>query len=95
MFKHIVCMDFKEECKDKLVEARDQFYALEKKLDIIRTCQVGLDELHSNRSYDLILIIDFESREDWAVYNTHPEHVKVKKFIHENRVKSVSVDFTY
>jgi hypothetical protein len=88
-------MDFKADCKDKLPEAVDKFYELEKKLDIIKTCQVGLDELHADRSYDLILIIDFESREDWAIYNTHPEHVKVKKFIHENREKSVSVDFTY
>jgi hypothetical protein len=95
MFKHIVCMDFKADCKDKLKKAQQKFYALEKKLDIIKTCQVGLDELFSDRSYDLILIIDFESREDWVVYNTHPEHVKVKKFIHENREKSVSVDFAY
>ena len=88
-------MDFKKHCKDKIVEAKDKFHELEKKLDIIKTCHVGLDEVNSERSYDLVLIIDFESKEDWATYNTHPEHIKVKKFIHENREKSVAVDFSY
>ncbi len=47
----------------------------------------------SGRSYDLALIAKFANREDLAVYADHPEHVKVKQYIHKVLVNGISVDF--
>jgi len=95
MFKHIVCVDFKEDCKDKLGKAKSMIQALAKKIDVIRNLEVGLDELGTERSYDLAIVADFDSRTDWQVYDTHPEHVKVKDFIKDLKADAVAVDFTY
>ena len=53
----------------------------------------GGDELHSERSYDLILITTFESSDAFKAYQTHPAHLPVKAIMHEVRSGSVSVDY--
>lgn len=41
----------------------------------------------------MALIAKFANREDLAVYADHPEHVKVKQYIHKVLVNGISVDF--
>ena len=55
--------------------------------------EAGADFMGSGRSYDLALIAKFANREDLAVYADHPEHVKVKQYIHKVLVNGISVDF--
>ena len=40
----------------------------------------GQDVMHTERSWDHVLIADFETREDLAVYNTHPLHEAIKPY---------------
>ena len=42
---------------------------------------------------EIISRAEIESREDLAVYANHPEHVKVKQYIHKVLVNGISVDF--
>ena len=50
------------------------------------------DILHSERSYDLIYISEFDSLEALEAYRVHPEHVKVAEFIKNVRVAQAVTD---
>ena len=95
MFKHVVCISFKADSKDKVVESKEKIEALVKKIDVLKKMQVGIDELKSDVSYDFVIIADFDSRSDYETYETHPEHLKVVDFIKDHIDKIVSVDYTY
>lgn len=38
----------------------------------------GPDIMHAGRSWDHVIMADFATREDLAVYNTHPLHEAIK-----------------
>jgi len=40
----------------------------------------GPDVLHTERSWDHVIVADFASREGLAVYNTHPLHEAIKPY---------------
>ena len=55
---------------------------------------VGIDFLHSQRSYDLILQVTLESREALNEYQNDPYHVDVvKKYMHAVTKSSIAVDY--
>ncbi len=66
---------------------------LKNRIPEIIDMQTGVDFLHSERSYDMALIVRFKSREDLAVYDRHPDHQEVRKYIHAHRLSSKTVDF--
>jgi len=92
MFRHIVCFKFKESEKHRTHEARERLEALTA-ISCVRHLEVGLDEKHSARSCDLVLITDFDTREDYETYDTHPLHQPVRAFMHSVYESSVSADF--
>ena len=57
--------------------------------------QIGEDFLHSGRSYDMALLVDFKSREDLEIYDKNPDHAKARVYIHAHRLDSKTVDFEY
>ena len=95
MIKHIVLFKFKKEFPNAAQEAKAKLEELPSKIDVIRSFQVGIDIMHSERSYDLALIGEYDSMEDLKKYDQHPEHLKVRNFIHGVRETSVSLDFEF
>ena len=93
MVKHIVCMKFKDS-KDADAVAQ-KLRALMGVVPTLQSMEVGLDFMHSGRSYDLVLIATYENREALEAYSVHPEHKKVQEFIHPIREAVVAVDFEY
>lgn len=67
--------------------------SLRAKIPQIRSMQTGIDFMHSERSYDMALIVTFDSREDLEIYDKHPDHTEVRKYIHAHRLSSKTVDF--
>lgn len=53
----------------------------------------GPDILHTARSWDHVIIADFEAAEDIAVYNTHPLHEAIKPLSLPNVRELAYVDF--
>ena len=53
----------------------------------------GPDILHTDKSWDHVLIVDFESVEDIQTYNTHPLHEAIKPYSLPNVKELAYVDF--
>ncbi len=92
MFRHVVCFRLRPEEKDKATEAKQRLESLTV-IDEVRNIEVGLDSLKSPRSYDIILIVDFDNMDDYKVYDAHELHQPVRKFMHSIVESSVAVDY--
>ena len=92
MIKHIVCFKLKEgESVDKAVEV---LKSMEGKVPSALKIEVGKDFLHSARSYDIILQVTINSREELDVYQKDEYHCSVfKKHMHAVVQSSVAVDY--
>lgn len=94
MIKHIVCFKLKDNSIENCEKTRDILLSMKDKVDLLRDIQVGIDFLHSDRSYDIILETLFDTKEDLDAYQNDPYHCEVvKKHIHEVRSASVAVDY--
>jgi hypothetical protein len=54
---------------------------LEGSVPTLETITVGVDTLSSPRAVDVCLITTFDTLKGFEQYQTHPEHVKILKFI--------------
>ena len=92
MIKHIVCFKLKEgESVDKAI---DVLKSMEGKVPSALKIVVGKDFLLSARSYDIILQVTINSREDLDVYQKDEYHCSVvKKHMHAVVESSVAVDY--
>lgn len=95
MIKHIVSFRFKPEHKDKLPEARDRMLAMRGQIPGVVRIDAGLDFLHTERSFDLAIVVDLETRNDLKVYADHPVHAPVKAFLAGLYDQAVAVDFEF
>ncbi|MBQ8292245.1 MAG: Dabb family protein [Bacilli bacterium] len=96
MIKHIVCYKLKNRTEEAKQNVKKMFMSMPDKIEAIKEIQVGLDFLKSERSYDVVLEITFESVEKMNEYQKHPYHLNtVKPFMKEAKDLSVSVDFEF
>lgn len=94
MVKHIVFTKF-ENPDEQAPVASKNLLALKALIPQIRTIETGRDFKHSERSYDLALIVTFDNRGDLEIYDKHPEHEKVRAYIKAHRTASATVDFEF
>ena len=94
MLKHIVCFQLQDPTEENCREAQRVLLSMEGKVEQLRSIEVGIDMLHSERSYDLILQVTLDDRAALDAYQNHPYHVGVvKKHMHAVRKASVAVDY--
>ena len=93
MIRHIVMFRIKDEYKKDIPDIVEKFYGMKGKIEGMVNLEAGADFLHSERSYDVALVTEFESREAFEAYQTHPVHMPVKKRMHEVRSTSVACDY--
>ncbi len=92
MFTHIVFFNLKN--KEQASEARDILLSMEGEIQELKALEVGLDVLHTERSYDLALVTRFDSLEDMNSYQVHEYHVnEVLKYLKPMIESSKAVDF--
>lgn len=58
----------------------------------LKSVKVEFDVLHSERSFDMIYISEFESMEDLEAYQINPDHLKVAEFIRSVRIAQAVTD---
>lgn len=75
MFTHIVFFKFNEPKLQNAEEGKKLLLAMEGKIPQLKELEVGVDLLHTGRSYDLALITRFDNQEDMDIYQVHPYHV--------------------
>lgn len=97
MIRHIVFFRFQEAnglTKEQITsELKAKFDALTSKISEIKKLTCGIDFLHSERSYDLALEVDFQSVDDMNSYQTNPNHVAIVEWMKPYKLAAAAVDF--
>ena len=100
MLRHIVMWQFKDEAEGKTraencALVKKQLEALPPHISFLRRLEVGINEFPSPMAADLVLITEFDSKDDLDLYAVHPEHVKVSDYIGKVRASRTVVDYHF
>ena len=93
MITHIVFFKLKDRSNENVNKVVNMLAALEGKVPQIKHIEVGVDILHSERSYDFALVTKFDSLDDLQAYQIHPAHVEVANYIADVKESTISVDY--
>ena len=94
MIKHIVC--FKLNDGESPEKAKEVLLSMQGNVPMLKGIEVGVDCLHSARSYDVILSVVLDDMKALEVNQKDAYHVGVvKKHMHAVTKTSVSVDFEF
>lgn len=98
MLRHIVMWQFKDEAEGKTraencALIKGKLEALPGRISFIRKLEVGINAYPSSMASDMVLITEFDSKDDLDLYAVHPEHVKVSDYVGKVRVSRTVVDY--
>ncbi len=94
MIKHIVCFKLLDNRDEKKQKAKEVLLSMKGKVPTLRGIEVGIDFLHSARSFDLILQVLLDDANALEQYQNDEYHCSVvKKYMHSVVEKSVAVDY--
>ena len=98
MIRHIVMFRLRDTGDERALEkikqeVKSRLEALPAKIDVIRSMEVGINVVSSDRAFHVALVSTFDSLEDLETYRVHPDHQEVVKYIGGVREQSASVDF--
>ena len=94
MIKHIVCFKLKDNSEENCKKTADILKSMEGRVPQLRSIEVGIDFLHSQRSYDIILQVTVDDEKALEDYQNDEYHCSVvKKHMHAVREASVAVDY--
>lgn len=94
MIKHIVCFKLRENSAEECRKAADILKSMDGRVDLLRGIEVGVDFLHSQRSYDVILQVLLDDEKALEDYQNDEYHCSVvKKHMHAVAEASVAIDY--
>ena len=94
MIKHIVCFKLKDNSREACEKAAEVLRSMDGNVPLLRGIEVGVDFLHSDRSYDVILQVTLDDADALERYQQDPYHCAVvKKHMHAVRESSVAIDY--
>ena len=94
MIKHIVAFKLRDNSPEACQKAKEVLLGMREEVPEIIDIQVGIDFLHSERSYDLVLEVQVADEAALEAYQEHPYHVGVvKEYMHKARSGSIAVDY--
>lgn len=91
MIKHIVF--FKNEDATKTTQLKDMLTKLKSEINFILELEVGMDFLHSPRSFDLALTVVLPDRAHLDLYANHSRHLPIVEWVKANGFESKVVDY--
>jgi hypothetical protein len=95
MLRHYIFLKYRAGTSDAHVTAFcERMLALRGVIGEIVQLEIGRDELHDVRSWDVVLIMEFASVAALRVYQRHPQHLAVMAFNEPFVANVASVDFT-
>src|SRR5687767_2534009 len=95
MLQHYVFLKYRGGTTDAhIVTFCERMFALRDTIGGIEHLEIGRDELHDARSWDLVLIMQFASVEALRAYQRHPDHLAVMTLNDPFVANVASVDFT-
>ena len=79
MLQHYVFLKYRDGTTDAHVAGFcERMLALRGTIGEIERLEIGRDELHDARSWDLVMTMEFASVEALRAYQRHPDHQKLK-----------------
>lgn len=94
MIKHIVCFKLKDNSTENCEKAKEVLLSMQGNVPQLRGIEVGVDFLHSERSYDVILQVLLDDAKALDDYQNDPYHCSVvKPHMHSVREASVAIDY--
>ncbi len=93
MLTHVVFFKLKDNSRENLEKVKTDLLALKDQIPLIKSMEVGIDVLRSERSYDIVLYSKFDSFEDMMAYQVHPVHVKFADYIQTIKESVLAVDY--
>ena len=95
MLRHYVFLKYRDGTSDGHVsDFCERLLALRGTIKGIEHLEIGRDELHDARSWDVVLIMEFASLDALRAYQRHPLHLAVMAFNGPFVAEVASVDFT-
>lgn len=96
MFTHVVLFKLKGNTKENVSFVANTLKAMKAKIPQLMDLEIGVGELHSDRSFDICLITRFASIDEMNEYQIHPYHVdevlsKIKSYIKVSKVADYNV----
>lgn len=94
MIKHTVCFKLKDNSPEECNKAAQILRSMDGNVELLRGIEVGVDFLHSPRSYDIILQVLLDDDKALEEYQNDEYHCSVvKKHMHSVAESSVAIDF--
>lgn len=94
MIKHTVCFKLKDNSPEECNKAAQILRSMDGNVELLRGIEVGVDFLHSPRSYDIILQVMLDDEKALEEYQKDEYHCSVvKKHMHSVAESSVAIDF--
>ncbi len=92
MIKHVVCFKLNE--GENPEKAKEVLMSMKGKVPMLREIEVGVDVLHSERSFDVYLSVVLDDMNALEEYQNDKYHCEVvKAYMHKVRKSSVAIDF--
>ena len=93
MVKHIVMFKLAEKNQKNLSQAIAALNSLRGNIETLKSLELGIDFLNSERSYDFVLTALFDDREGLKKYVAHKNHLPVVEKMRSLCSSSIVVDF--
>lgn len=94
MMKHVVCFKLKDPNETILKETKELLLTMKGIIPEVVDVNVGLDFLHSDRSFDILLEVTLNCKEDLDVYQVSDYHANViLKHMKAIIERSIAVDY--
>jgi len=94
VIQHMVMMKFAASVDEaRRAECVRQMKALPEQIDFLKDYTVGVDELNVGTSWDVGMLIRFESMEQLVEFRDHPAHQAAQKYSHPYLASMASVVF--
>jgi len=90
---HIVLFKLLHPSPERVEEGRKLLAGMAGKIPQLRHLEVGVNMVHTDRSYDLAMLARFDSLEDLQAYQNHPVHVDVVCSLQSLRQAAIAVDY--
>ncbi|MBQ7321328.1 MAG: Dabb family protein [Clostridia bacterium] len=97
MIQHVVMWKFAENAEgrtraENMAWVKEHLTALIPIIPEIKKMEIGADIGGTDMSYDMVLIVEFESMEALHTYKVHPEHQKIAQYVKKVRTARATVD---
>ena len=94
MIKHIVLFKLSDNSPENCAKTAEILRSMDGKVELLRGITVGVDNLHSPRSYDIALEVLLDDMDALEACQSDDYHCNVvKKHMHSVACVSVAIDF--